>query len=236
LADVLNVNVRTPSPEAVLWTRTKLELGDERIELGPYFSFILRHSPRRLLHLLSYYKFAAKMIGPGKRVIDVGCSEGLGTVILAEHAASCLGLDLDEDAIAIANATVATATLRFAIADVLHADIGRHDAAVSLDVIEHVYQESEDAFVGGLGAALEDHGILILGTPNVTSDQYASKYTRAGHVNLFDAERLRALGLRHFHNVFSFSANDELVHTGFSPMAHYLFAMCVAPRRGGTAS
>jgi hypothetical protein len=50
-------------------------------------------------------------------------------------------------------------------------------------------------------------------------------------VNLFDADRLRALGLRHFHNVFSFSANDELVHTGFAPMAHYLLAVCAGPRR-----
>jgi hypothetical protein len=31
---------------------------------------------------------------------------------------------------------------------------------------------------------------------------------------------------RHFHNVFMFSMNDEVVHTGFHPMAHYLFAVC----------
>jgi hypothetical protein len=48
---------------------------------------------------------------------------------------------------------------------------------------------------------------------------------------LFTAERLRDLGLRHFHNVFSFSANDEMVHTGFSPLAHYLLALCVDPKR-----
>jgi hypothetical protein len=27
-----------------------------------------------------------------------------------------------------------------------------------------------------------------------------------------------------------FSMNDEVVHTGFSPMAHYLFALCGQPR------
>jgi hypothetical protein len=26
--------------------------------------------------------------------------------------------------------------------------------------------------------------------------------------------------------VFLFSMNDEVVHTGFYPMAHYLFAVC----------
>jgi hypothetical protein len=28
-----------------------------------------------------------------------------------------------------------------------------------------------------------------------------------------------------FHNVFVFSMNDEVVHTGYSPMAHYLLAL-----------
>jgi hypothetical protein len=29
-----------------------------------------------------------------------------------------------------------------------------------------------------------------------------------------------------FHNVFMFSMNDEVVHTGYHPMAHYLLAVC----------
>jgi len=33
--------------------------------------------------------------------------------------------------------------------------------------------------------------------------------------------------LRHFHEAFIFSMNDEVVHTGFYPLAHYLFALCV---------
>jgi hypothetical protein len=35
---------------------------------------------------------------------------------------------------------------------------------------------------------------------------------------------------RFFTNVFLFSMNDEVVHTGFSPMAHYLFCLCVGVR------
>ena len=29
-----------------------------------------------------------------------------------------------------------------------------------------------------------------------------------------------------FHTVFVFSMNDEVVHTGFFPMANYLLAVC----------
>jgi SAM-dependent methyltransferase len=221
------------SREAAVWGATKASLGDDAITLGPYFTFIVRKSPRRLLHLLSYYKFAAKMIGPGRRVIDIGCSEGLGTVLLAENALACVGADLDADAIAVANAGLATATLRFVCADALTADLGRFGAAVSLDVIEHIFADNEDAFVAGVARSLEDDGIFVIGTPNVAAEAYASPQSRRGHVNMFDAARLRELGLRHFHNVFSFSANDEIVHTGFSPMAHYLLALCVGPRRAG---
>ena len=37
---------------------------------------------------------------------------------------------------------------------------------------------------------------------------------------------LKSLLSKYFHNVFIFSMNDEVVHTGFYPMAHYLFALC----------
>ncbi|MFM8835604.1 MAG: methyltransferase type 12, partial [Actinomycetota bacterium] len=31
---------------------------------------------------------------------------------------------------------------------------------------------------------------------------------------------------KYFHSVFMFSMNDEVVHTGFFPMSHYLIAVC----------
>jgi len=45
-------------------------------------------------------------------------------------------------------------------------------------------------------------------------------------VNCKDAPGLRQLMSQVFHNVFIFSMNDEVVHTGFYPMAHYLWALC----------
>jgi 2-polyprenyl-3-methyl-5-hydroxy-6-metoxy-1,4-benzoquinol methylase len=219
-----------PSREAEQWQSVKEYIGTEKVVLGPYFSWIVRKSPRRLLHLLSYYKFAAKMIGAGKRVLDVGCSEGFGTILLAEAASSCLGVDFDEPAIEVANASVASEKLTFRAMDILTTDPGRFDAVVTLDVIEHIFPENADAFVSRLAGVLDPHGLLIIGTPNITSDQYANEHSRRGHVNLYSAKRLQDLGLRHFHNVFSFSANDEMVHTGFSPLAHYLLALCVDPK------
>ena len=36
---------------------------------------------------------------------------------------------------------------------------------------------------------------------------------------------------RFYHNVLLFSMNDEVVHTGYHAMAHYLFAVCCGPKR-----
>jgi hypothetical protein len=35
----------------------------------------------------------------------------------------------------------------------------------------------------------------------------------------------------HFDNVFMFAMNDEVVHTGFAPMAHYRLALACGPKR-----
>ena len=39
-------------------------------------------------------------------------------------------------------------------------------------------------------------------------------------------ETLKSDLLKYFNNVFVFSMNDETVHTGYYPMAHYFLALC----------
>ena len=81
-----------------------------------------------------------------------------------------------------------------------------------------------------LAGSLTARGVAVIGTPNASADIHASENSKIGHVNLKQGEQLRALCQRHFHNVFMFGMNDEVVHTGFLPMSHYLMALCVAPR------
>ena len=69
--------------------------------------------------------------------------------------------------------------------------------------------------------------MAVFGTPNSATDAFASPPSRAGHVNLFDADRFSATLERRFAHVFLFSMNDEMIHTGFAPMAHYYLALCV---------
>ena len=110
---------------------------------------------------------------------------------------------------------------------------GPYDGAYSLDVVEHMPEEKELIYVENLAASLSDDGVLIVGSPSIQSQAYASPQSKEGHVNCKDADGLRALMGSAFSNVLIFSMNDEVVHTGFAPMAHYLFAVCTGRRSAG---
>ena len=101
------------------------------------------------------------------------------------------------------------------------------DAAYSLDVIEHIRPELGGNFMTNICKSLKPHGVCIIGTPNIEASKYAQLQSAQGHVNLKSSEDLQAILSQYFHNGFLFSMNDEVVHTGFYPMAHYFLAVGV---------
>lgn len=100
------------------------------------------------------------------------------------------------------------------------------DCAISLDVIEHIEKRYENEYMKAITRNLEKNGTAIIGTPNITMTPYASEGSRIAHINLFDQRRLYDLAKNYFENVFIFGMNDEVVNTGFEPMACYIFAVC----------
>ena len=72
-----------------------------------------------------------------------------------------------------------------------------------------------------------------MGTPSIQSQAYASPQSKEGHINCKDQRALKELMLNFFENVFVFAMNDEVVHTGFYAMAHYLIALGVGKKTTG---
>ncbi|MEM6750370.1 MAG: class I SAM-dependent methyltransferase [Planctomycetota bacterium] len=225
---------------------------NDRLSFGPFWSYVARRTPRRLLYTMAYYRFAARLIGGGsfgqasKRVLDVGCGEGGGTHLMAQACGSALGVDFDEDSIAAAqrnwpgapgsdrqvhSSNPPHARLRFACEDLHRVEAGGFDAVVNFDVVEHLQPESAPSFFRGMADRLGPRGMAVVGTPNVTSKVYANAVTNAGHINLYDGPGLRSAMAEAFEYAFLFGANDEVVHTGFPPMCHYLIAVGVGPKR-----
>ena len=214
------------------WDKIRDLIEGESIEVGPYFGHQIRNSPRHLLFTLSRYKFAARMLPQGResRVLELGCSEGIGTVILSEGGHNTMAVDADSKAIAHAEKVLNKPNITFRSGNFIGQSFGTFDAAVSLDVIEHIDRKDETAFIETIKNNLTSEGMCIIGTPNDSASRYASAASQIGHINMFVAERLTELLRKHFVHVFMFGMNDEVVHTGFYPMCHYLMAIACMPR------
>ncbi len=194
-----------------------------------------RDDPRRLVFLLSRYKFVSKMLAGKTRVVEIGCADAFGTRLVIQ--AGCHVTACDFDPVFIADANDRMAKEGWA-ADTLVHDMmtgpvppADFDAAYSMDVFEHIDPKHEDTFVGNIARSLTATGVAIIGSPSLDSQAHASPASKEGHVNCKTGNDYKAVMGRHFSNVFLFSMNDEVVHTGYYPMAHYLLALCVGPTR-----
>ncbi|PHQ81678.1 MAG: methyltransferase type 12 [Coxiella sp. (in: Bacteria)] len=200
-------------------------LGLELEKFGLMSSYTWRTDPKRLVFTLSRYKFVSKMLQGKKKVLEVGCGDGFGSKIV-EGAVGALSL-IDVEPLFINDIKQRDKHATAFCHDILEKPVdGNFDGAYSLDVLEHIPPEHEDQFIRNMSASLLPGGALIIGIPSLESQAYASPLSKAGHVNCKSGEDFRAVLTKHFENVFMFSMNDEVVHTGYSPMAHYLFAIC----------
>ncbi len=212
--------------EKTLWDFYGAIQKEKPIELGPYTSYRFLNSPRQLLFSIARYKFAAKLFGSKQRILELGGGDGLGAYYLSEfeHEVSCV--DFDGTSIGWAKENPVLSHIHFIEDNFLGQSYGVFDGVVSFDVLEHIYPRNEGLFMHTIKKNLSEHGVLILGTPSLESQQYAGKDIGGAHVNLYTGEGLRELLSEHFHHVFLFTQNDEIIHTGFFPMANYLIALC----------
>ncbi|MCK4934687.1 MAG: class I SAM-dependent methyltransferase [Simkaniaceae bacterium] len=208
------------------WDSTTELLEDHKFLLGDHWSFNFRNDPKRLGFVLSRYKFAAKMLPKNGKILELGCSDGIGTTILAENQLHYSGVDLDGPSIVTAKTNLPGEKYNFIHDDFMDKSYGKFNGIVSLDVIEHIYKEHEHTYFNTIAKNLAEDGVCVIGTPNITADKYASAPSKLGHVNLYSTERLVNELEKYFHQVFPFGMNDEVMHTGFNSMAHYI--LCVA--------
>lgn len=180
--------------------------------------------------VLARYRAAAALMGDPEAVLEVGCGEGIGAAILS-RGRRYVGVDPDADAVAVASLTRGGGSFRAGTAADLPPD-PRFEAAVSLDVIEHVPSGDEHTFLGDIARRLTPYGACVVGTPNATFEHLASPQSKAGHINLYTHDRLLALMTRHFRVIQSFGMQDTALHLGHPDARHYLMFCGVGPRTG----
>jgi len=184
--------------------------------------------PRHLLFILARYKFVAKMFSGFGKVLEIGCGDAIGSRLVQQEVKHLKAVDFDgvfvQDAI---DRVDPDWPMELAVHDMLEGPVpGSFDGIYALDVLEHIPKEDEDLFVRNAVASLKADGALIFGMPSLESQVYASPPSKAGHVNCKKAADFKELMQKYFDRVFVFSMNDEVLHTGFYPMSHYIFALC----------
>lgn len=200
--------------------------------LGLMNNQVWHDDPRRFVFTLARYKFVSKLLSGKHRVMEVGCGDAFGSRIVKQEVDDLTVTDVDPIFVEDIEARRDPAWPMSAhVHDMLSGPFsGEFDAIYSLDVLEHIQPAQERVFLSNVLCSLRRDGVLIVGMPSLESQAHASPQSKEGHVNCKTGRDLRRLMEEYFHNVFLFSMNDETVHTGFYPMAHYLIAVCATRR------
>lgn len=221
---------KTREPQYQECIEAVTERGFERLGLRSSQSW--HDDPKHLLFRLSRYKFVAKMLSGSENVLEIGCGDAFGTRIVQQEVKVLSATDFDAVFVRDVEARMVE-RWRFPvfIHDLLDGPIkGNYDGIFLLDVLEHIDPTHQDTFLANAFVPLTEYGVAIIGMPSLESQAYASPTSRAGHVNCQSMPQLKRKMQQFFHNVFMFSMNDEVVHTGYHPMAHYLFALCTTKK------
>ncbi len=195
------------------------------IILGKHLSESWIRDPKHLGFTLSRYKFVSKMFADYDKVLEVGAGDGFGSRIVKDVVKK---LDLtDNEILNLKFYDKKNIQSPYFIHDFcLNKLSKKYDGIYLLDVIEHIHKKKETIFIQNLMNSLKEDGVLLIGTPSLESQKFASKTAKIGHINCKNATQLKAFCSKFFKRVFIFSMNDEVLHTGFYPMSHYLFALC----------
>jgi 2-polyprenyl-3-methyl-5-hydroxy-6-metoxy-1,4-benzoquinol methylase len=206
------------------------------ISLGLLKSREWIEDPRRFLFSQSRYKFVSKMLSGRSNALEIGCGDAFNAPIVMQEVERLTVTDFDEEFIADA---AARRPPEYPYVVHVHNFLDgpltplneRFDAAYALDVLEHIDAAEERRFLDNIVACLTPEAVMIVGMPSFESQVYASPGSKAGHINCKTAPDLKALMGEHFHSVFMFSMNDEVVHTGYHKIAHYIIALAAHRRK-----
>ena len=209
---------RTREHQYNRFIKSKLDLNYNK--LGMSVDFAYENDPIRLTFSTSRYKFVSKMFKGFNNVLEIGCGDGFFSRIVKQNVKNLVATDFDD--IFIENAKENYQSIKkkwriqFKVLDILKEKFNsRFDGIYALDVFEHIKKSKEKLFLKNVCMSLKKNGVLILGIPSIESQKYASKISKEGHVNCKSADEFSKILETYFNNVFMFSMNDEVIHTGF---------------------
>ena len=203
-----------------------LNLKSKNLTMGIRTGFGYYSNPTRMVFSFSRYKFVTKMFEDFDNVLEVGAGDGFKSHIVKQFCKKLTLTDIEKDNKLSFEKTNFNKDIKFKIHNFITKPTQeKFDGIYCLDVFEHINKSKEKKFLSNIKKSLKKNGTLIVGMPSLESQKYASKGSKLGHVNCKNKKELKKFLENYFHNVFMFSMNDEVLHTGFDQMSHYIFGI-----------
>lgn len=188
--------------------------------------------PKRLIFMLARYKHAGSLLRGCQRTLELGCGDGFGSNITAQFVAQIDAIDADPLLIEEAQNHSKRNNINFFVHEFGSTSKNNpiknraYDGIFSLDVFEHLDEKAQIDYIKIIKEHLKPDGRFICGIPSIESQTYASPRSKAGHINCMSSDKFIDYWKSQFKNVQLFGMNDEVLHTGFGPMCHYLMVNC----------
>lgn len=132
----------------------------------PAFTGYLSYNDTRALRREDMERLLRPWVGPGMRVLDVGCATGVAAEALNNlgvELPNVTGIDVSSYAIGVARSRVPHATFR--VGDIETTEIeGEYDLVLLLDVLEHVSQP--ERLLTRIASHLSPGGRIVVTTPD----------------------------------------------------------------------
>lgn len=152
------------------------------------------------LHLVKY-QFVLPFCR-SKKVLELGCGSGYGSLYLAENGAKeIVAYDLNHAAINFAKENFARANIEFRQGDAQSLKLGdKYDVVISFEIIEHLTQPLK--LLELVKTSLKKGGVFILSTPNREYNlQDNGRPSNPYHVYEYLPEELKKILLKYFKSV-----------------------------------
>jgi 2-polyprenyl-3-methyl-5-hydroxy-6-metoxy-1,4-benzoquinol methylase len=158
--------------EGEYWENVIAKMGEEGMDFRRRSDFVSRdpkvywEDGELTKRILAYpYSALRALVGPGKRVLDLGSGSGGIAYMLASLGADVLGVDIQENTIARLNREVAKETelkLKFEVADLNRVEFPANsfDVVVSWNTFHHI--KETDHLISVIKKALKPDGVFVL--------------------------------------------------------------------------
>ena len=194
--------------------------------LGHQTNYDFLNDPKRLPITASRYKFVGKMFEKFNNVLEIGSGDGFKSLIVGDFCNNLTLSDVNEKHMIDFKQNYSDSKIDYIIHNFEKKSLKKNfDGIFALDVLEHIKKKKENTFIRNIKKTLNPNGTLIIGMPSKESQRYASKLAKKYHVNCKTKKELSSFLKKYFNCVYMFSMNDEVLHTGYDHMSHYIIAI-----------